>query len=489
MTEPKSLARVDWKLGQALMPAHFLWQEDSLRSEFEARFAHQARPMWGVARLLWDETILRKAGRLILREVQLVLETGLLIDVPGNARSVALDLVADENGHADVFLYVVSTPDLVRGAATDQEGSLIELRMQKLELSQRSIKTPQPGFYLGRFFPDQPRDDESEFDATSQPKTNRIGWRWDASYVPPLICLGALPAFAQARLEFFSGALAEWMDVLRTQAVDNGIAVHKRVEAQLLLRSALGLQWYLHQLKPGLAPLSTDSRISETHSEFRVHPFELYERFVALYLDVHSFRTTPQQALQRSAPRALAYAHDDLARTFDDVERAITEELSRPRADSPQWPFVEDELTGVSVCELPKGLSLDSEVYLLVQFQRGSESDSADAVAGLDPRLLGLKLAEPATLDSVERRALPGIVITRVKLVPFPHDFDTTVTQFYRLQPSEELSAAKRAGKVAFRRRKRPIRASFLYSPDAVIAIEPNHVGSSVESPRLHRFK
>lgn len=489
MTEPKSLGRVDWKLGQALMPAHFLWQEDSLRSEFEARFAHQARPMWGVARLVWDEAILRKAGRLILRELQLVLETGLLIDVPGNARSVALDLVADEHGRADVFLYLVSSPDLVRGAASDQEGSLIELRMQKLELSQRSLKTPQPGFYLGRFVPVQPQDGEPELSEAAQPKTNRIGWEWDASYVPPLIYLSALPAFAQARLEFFSGALAEWMDFLRAQAVDNGIAVHKRVEAQLLLRSALGLQWYMHQLTPGLAPLSTDSRTSEVHPEFRVHPFELYERLVALYLDVHSFRTTPQQTLQRSAPRALVYAHDDLAPAFNDVERAITEELSRPRADSPQWPFIEDELTGFSVCELPKGLSFDSEVYFLVQFQRGSESDAADAVVGLDPRLLGLKLADPATLDAVERRALPGIVMTRVKLLPFPHDFDTTVTQFYRLQPSEELTSAKRAGKIAYRRRKRPIRLSFLYSPDAVISIEPHLVGSSVESPRLHRFK
>jgi type VI secretion system protein ImpJ len=489
MTEPKSLARVDWKLGQALMPAHFLWQEDSLRSEFEARFAHQSRPMWGVARLVWDEAILRKAGRLILRELQLVFETGLLIDVPGNARSVALDLVEDEHGRADVFLYLVSTPDLVRGAATDQEGSLIELRMQKLELSQRSLKTPQPGFYLGRFVPDASRVDEPQVNEGSQPKTNRVGWRWDASYVPPLIYLSASPAFAQARLEFYSGALAQWMEILRAQAVDNGIAVHKRVEAQLLLRSALGLQWYLHQLMPGLAPISTDSRTAEERSEFRVHPFELYERLVALYLDVHSFRTTPQQTLQRSAPRALVYAHEDLARTFDDVERAITEELSRPRADSPQWPFVEDQLTGLSVCELPKGLSLDSEVYLLVQFQRGSESDSEEAVVGLDPRLLGLKLADPDTLDSVERRALPGIVMTRVKLVPFPHDFDTTVTQFYRLQPSEALASAKRAGKIAYRRRKRPISSSYLYSPDAVIEIQTNLVGAADGSPRLHRFK
>ena len=462
MADPKSLCRVDWKLGQALMPAHFLWQEDSLRSEFETRFEHQARPMWGVVKFVWDETILHKAGRLIVRELQLVLETGLLIDVPGNARPVSLDLVEDEDGRADVYLYLVSSPDLVRGTLDDQEGSLIELRMQKLELSQKRLKTPQPGFHLGRFSPARAADGEQE----PEPKQNQKGWRWDPSYVPPLVTLSALPAFADARVVWFNGALAQWVEVLRTQALENSIAVHKRVEAQLLLRSAYELQWFLHQLAPNLESGSGTESEDSQQPALKVHPYEFFERVVRLYLDIFSFRTTPQQTLLRTKPLALLYQHQDVARCFEQAEAAIQAELERPRSDSPQWPFSED-ISGVSVCELPQGLRAEAELYFLIQFTRGSDAFAEEAAQGLDSRLLGLKLAEPSELEAVERRALTGIPFVRVRLVPFPHNFDSTVTQFYRLLPCDELTLARKARQVAFRRRKRPIQMSFLYSPDA----------------------
>ncbi len=460
MADPKSLCRVDWKLGQALMPAHFLWQEDSLRSEFETRFEHHGRPMWGVAKFVWDDAILRKAGRLIVRELQLVLETGLLIDVPGNARPVSLDLVEDDEGRADVYLYLVSNPDLVRGALDDQEGSLIELRMQKLELSQQQKKTPQPGFRLGRFVP------LTGDEASNEPKKNPNGWRSDDSYVPPLVFLPALPAFADARCVWFNGALARWTEVLRSQALENSIAVHKRVEAQLLLRSAYELQWFLHQVSPSLEPGSTEESERSQQPALRIHPFEFFERVVRLYLDIYSFRTTPQQLSLRPKPLQFSYQHENLAHCFEQVEAAISAELDTPRADSPQWPFIED-ISGVSVCELPKGLRPEAELYLLIQFTRGSDEFAEEVAGGLDSRLLGLKLAEPAELEAVERRALTGIAFARVRLVPFPHNFDSNVTQFYRLLPGDELALARKTRKIAFRRRKRPIQMSFLYSPDA----------------------
>src|SRR5690606_18585000 len=178
----------------------------------------------------------------------------------------------------------------------------------------------------------------------------------------------------------------------RSQALENSIAVHKRVEAQLLIRSAYELQWFLHQLSPNLEPRNEEERERSQQPALKVHPFDFYERAVRLYLDLYSFRTTPQQLSLRPKPIQLLYQHESLASCFEQLEAAISNELDRPRADSPQWQFVED-VAGLSVCELPPTLRSEAELYLLIQFTRDSDEFAEEAEGGLDSRLLGLKLA------------------------------------------------------------------------------------------------
>src|SRR3954470_17145209 len=148
MAEARSLCRIDWKLGQALMPDHFLWQEDSLRHEWELRFSHQSLPLWGVVDLAWDEVLLRTTGRLLIDRLQVVFETGLLVDVPGNARPVSIDLPKPGNDPVDLFIHLESEPEVVKSSWSDKEGSLVELRMQKLALATAPLATPLPGLRL-----------------------------------------------------------------------------------------------------------------------------------------------------------------------------------------------------------------------------------------------------------------------------------------------------------------------------------------------------
>src|SRR5262245_51530070 len=108
MTEARSLCRIDWKLGQALMPDHFLWQEDSLRREWEVRLSHQALPTWGVAAFEWDEEMLKAKGRLLIKRLQLVFPTGLLIDVPGNTQQAAFDLPPPQRDPIDIYVHLDS---------------------------------------------------------------------------------------------------------------------------------------------------------------------------------------------------------------------------------------------------------------------------------------------------------------------------------------------------------------------------------------------
>jgi type VI secretion system protein ImpJ len=461
MAEARSLCRIDWKLGQALMPDHFLWQEDSLRHEWELRFSHQSLPLWGVVDLGWDEVLLRTTGRLLIDRLQVVFETGLLVDVPGNARPVSIDLPKPGNDPVDLFIHLESEPEVVKSSWSDKEGSLVELRMQKLALATAPLATPLPGLRLMRLRPYS----ETSPDAPEKAPT---GWALDTEYVPPLVNMFGLREFGLKRFAALNRAIERWKDALRGRAVENTLGVHKRVEASMYLRRVQSLCWYLRQVSPALVPVAASPREPDHRQApaLLVHPFELFQRMVDLYLDVFAFRCGPLQTIQKAEPIACLYQHEDLAGSFGAVEAALEEELSRPGAGSPEWAFTRDKLDSDRlVCSFPEPVAADAELYFLVQFE--SQGADPNALAeGLDPRLLGLKLAAPERLDAVTRRVLPGIPFERVRLVPFPHDFDPSSVQFYRLKHGPEWAWAHAAGAIAYCPGARAIRQSFVYSPD-----------------------
>jgi len=458
MTEARSLCRIDWRLGQALMPDHFLWQEDSLRREWEVRLSHQPLPMWGVAAFSWDEELLRAKGRLLVKRLQLVFETGTLVDVPGNARQVSLDLPAPQLDPVDVYIHLDSEPEIVKGEWSDKEGSFVELRLAKLRLATQLLDTPLPGFHLLRL---GPVTDESQPGPARVP----LGWQVDPSFAPATVTLAGFPPFAQTRFLKLSRALERWKEMLARQAVENCLAVHKRVEAALYLRHCRMLDWELAQVAPlwnGPSAAAVDDR--HRTPSVQAHPFELFRWLVSLYADVFSYRCGPLQLMAGAEQSDCAYRHDDLARCFGEVEDAIERELSRPGAGSPEWAFAPiSPGSSIHVCTFPESLPPDAELYFLVQFE---EDTSAVAHDGLDPRLLGLKLAAPERLEAVHRRVLAGIPLERVKLVPFPHNFDASTVQFCRIKPGDEWAWAHAARAMAYDTAGRARHRSFLYCPN-----------------------
>ncbi len=492
------------------MPDHFLWQEDSLRHEWELRFAHQPRPNWGVAELAYDEALLRSSGRLLIKRLQLVFETGLLIDIPGNAAPVSIDLPEDSPDSVDVFLHLESRPEAVKGGFSDREGSFVELRLQRVRLATRELETPLPGFRLLRL---APRPSEQE------PPVAGRGWQLDTDFVPALISIFGLPSFGRGACLRLGELLLRWLQFLREQALENSLSVDKRVEARLYLRRARSLAWYLHQLVPdwaarartegaesglwprfgggpsrGSAPparraaaLGASPEVDRGEAPaLRPHPFDLLQRAVELHLDIHAYRSSPLDTLQGIEPPMSRYRHDALGEVFGEALALIESELQRPGPGSPEWSFRPDaEEAGRFVCSLPEGARADSEVYFLVQFE-GRDPEPATTEAGLDRRLLGLKLAAPNRLTTVEQRVLCGIVIERVRLVPFPHNFDSATVQFYRLKHGPEWTWAHRQGAVAYRAGGRPIARSFLYSPD-ISAARGEPPASGVGATAAHR--
>src|SRR5436190_204564 len=56
MTE--TLARIDWKMGQTLLPEHFVAQEDALIADSALRFGMMGVPFHGIGRLRWNDSLL-----------------------------------------------------------------------------------------------------------------------------------------------------------------------------------------------------------------------------------------------------------------------------------------------------------------------------------------------------------------------------------------------------------------------------------------------
>jgi predicted component of type VI protein secretion system len=443
------------------MPDHFLWQEDSLRREWELRFAHQSLPMWGVAALAWDQELLQTKGRFLIKRLQLVFETGELVDVPGNARQVWIDLPR-KGDTANIYVHLDSAPEVAKGELTDQEGRFMELRWQKLLLDTRPIKTPLPGFKLLRL-------SRLSHEEPGQPKQEALGWQVDPSFVPALITTTAFAPFAELRLLKLNRAIEAWTEILRKQSVESCLAVHKRVEAAVYLRQVRGLGWELRQVAPSLDRLPDGQKADRRQAAaLQVHPFELYRQLVALYLDIFSFQCGPLQTIAKTEPEPCRYQHEGLARCFREVEDAIDAELARPRAKSPAWEFDPQpcpEQSVASVCVFPGKISPETELYFLIQLDEQRE-DITTTEKGIAKCMAGLKLAAPARLDTVYQRALPGIGFERVKLIPFPHNFDSASVQFWRVRRGPEWEHACQEGAIAYYPGGRPRHKSFLYSPD-----------------------
>ena len=74
-------SRVNWQMGQALLPEHFYAQEQSLREEATLRMRAQPAPSWGLASLTLDAFQLVK-GIVSVQEIKVRLVHGRAISAP-----------------------------------------------------------------------------------------------------------------------------------------------------------------------------------------------------------------------------------------------------------------------------------------------------------------------------------------------------------------------------------------------------------------------
>jgi type VI secretion system protein ImpJ len=392
---PNQTSRVHWQMGQALLPEHFYAQEQSLREEIGLRFRTAPVPSWGLASLQWDTFQLIK-GIISVQELTLFLQSGTVIDVPGNTAPAVMNLNATGAALATVYVHLDSAFDVVSTAQGDDAEEGVERVVQRIELSTSPYTdTSAQTFKLADF--------EAGPDGA---------WSLVAGYVPPLVRLGTSPFF-EAQRERARGIARTVRQTLLSEIQDNYLAAENQSAAKAALRGLYGFMGLLADVDAGV-PLP---------------PYELFKALRGLYLDICVFRGINPASAER------AYDHEDIAGSFETLLKGIEEQVSIGGQKVPYVEFVRRE--GMLVCELPVECRRAKDVFMLVQ--KPQVSSTVD--------LTRLKVASESRIHTVYERALKGIPLQKMDNPPFFRGISANV-DFFAITPGQEWDYAVREGKV-----------------------------------------
>jgi len=392
------LARVCWKMGQTLLPEHLMAMEDSLLANTVLRFRMQGLPSYGIGKLILNETLLGE-GIFSVQEMTLVLSSGLLLSVPGNARLSPFNLNLPGTTEVPVYLHILNdTPaaDSSPGGWDDDAEARIPRLMHRMALSsEQDYPNVIETLKLAEFL-----------------KSPQGIWQISRDYIPPLLQMGTSP-FLRSEIDALSEALTLFQYNLYMDAVSY-LSGDSLSSVKQCLKSVFRTQRLLANL------------VSQVH----LHPFFFCEELLTLYTEVCFYRnTTPENITS-------AYNHDQLASLHNIID-LINKQMQMVRSLPPYLPFeLSDNIYKV---KLPDEIRQATNVYLLAQKDRVISRLSLD----------DLKLASLSRLTVVHKMALQGIPFKRVEHPSFQHSFGAEV-EFYLLKEGEEWDHALNEMMVAF---------------------------------------
>jgi type VI secretion system protein ImpJ len=388
------MTRVFWHMGQALLPEHFYAQEESLRAEASLRFSMLSTPSWGLGDLEWDPFLL-ETGKLSIKRMALVFESGSVVDIPGNAAPIDLDLTGVGHSRMPLFVQLQSGFDVVETRPGDPAEEGIQRIVQRVALS-ASQSSAEQTFQLA----------EVECDADGR-------WAFAKDYVPPLLRVKQNLLF-DGLLERMEGLLNQLRHALKEELQENHLSGETHVLAKQALRSLFSFNAALVDLRAGIAP----------------HPYELFTALRTLYIDTCVLRNVQSlEAIEKP------YDHKALARTFARLLDPLERLLARGRPEVPYVEFARKD--GLLFCDIQKNVKRARDVFLLVQ--KPHVASSVD--------LGRTKLSSPTRLHLVHERALTGIPFSRIERPPFAQSLSSAV-EIYAVSRGQEWDYAVGEGRI-----------------------------------------
>jgi type VI secretion system protein ImpJ len=397
------LARIDWRLGQTLLPEHFIAQEDAFTADVAARFGLIGVPYYGIGRLRWNDALLAD-GILSLISGTIVLPTGKILDIPGNTQALSFNLNTTGTTRVVVYLHLTNERGTVEGdganaATAGDDGEPVERVIHQIAFS--SDQAQKNAVYTMRF---------AEFE-----KNIENVWSLVEDYVPPLVCVGTSPFLARV-VDRLGRSLQAFHEKLREDIAASYLGGEGLFSAKICLKGVWSIERVLANLR----------------GQVKLHPHAFYEALKTFYAEVCIYQdVTPENI-------ASPYTHDDLAGCLRKVTKPLFEQLQVTRGKTPYLAF--ERKDGMFLlASIPQEVRVAKDVYLLLQKPRVSEVVSIE----------GIKLASRTRLPVVHQLSLVGIPIKRIERPPFQHQFGAEV-EFYQLVAGDEWDQALRESNLAF---------------------------------------
>ena len=403
------LARVSWKMGQTLLPEHLLAQEDSLLADTVLRFRMQGLPSYGIGNLILNETLLGE-GIFSIQEMTLIMASGLLLNVPGNAEVSPFNLNLPGTTRVSLYLHIfnnITTAANTPGGWGEEAEVRIPRVMCPLVISsEQDYPNALATLKLAEF-----------------KKSPQGAWQVSQEYIPPLLQVGTSP-FLRSEIDALGEALALFQYNLYMDAVSY-LSGDSLSSVKQCLKSVFRAQRLLANLG----------------SQVHLHPFFLYEELNTLYTEVCFYRNTKPENV--TSP----YNHDQLS-SLNNIIRLLDKQMQLVSSLPPYLPF--ELIDNIYRVKLPDEIRQATNVYVLAQKE--------GVVTQLD--ISGLKLASLSRLPIVHKMALQGIPFKRVEHPSFQHSFGAEV-EFYLIKEGEEWDHALNESTVVFYSRPELKEAAF----------------------------
>ncbi len=396
----ENLARVRWEMGQTLLPVHFKVQEEAMLADSAIRFKMHGVPAYGISKLVWNNTLL-KEGVFSIQSLTMIMPSGLLIDVPGNAKASPFNLNIPGDVAVSVYCHVIEEDfhgDAINDDTWDTgEDSNVSRKYHILVISA-----------------DQTAPGALETLKIAEFKKEPDGiWVMNTDYIPPMVQVGLSP-FLIDQLEELNQALELFHYNLAMDA-SGYLSGENLLSVKQCMKSSLKIQRFIANLK----------------DQIHCHPYFVYEALSEFYTEVCYYRKVMPENV--TSP----YKHEKLGSCFSRIIKPLMQQMQMMEEKSPYLPFKFKD--GIFSIDLPGEIRQASDVYFLVQ--KGHVTDRVD--------LGNLKLGSFSRIALIHKMALPGIPLKKTEKPPFQHSFGSEV-EFFRIIEGEEWDHALRTLSLSF---------------------------------------
>lgn len=395
----QQLKRVDWQLGQPLLPAHLIAQEESLIGNLNFYIQNLGIPYFGIGNLKWDDKLLSQ-GVVSINKLTVIFPNGDLIDVPDNGTINTYDLNLSGVNQLTLYLHVLkdSSQQSVFAESGEEE--------EKINYSIHNlVLTNEHHLYAGK----------ASLKLAEFEKDIENRWKLCENYAPPLFTILNHP-FLISKLSTIRTIIESFQRELELESSSGKLFEQKTLNTKLCLLEVASFRQFI---------LNMDRNII-------THPYHLYVKlshflntFALMFLDLTDFSVIP-------------YQHDKLAPLFSKLVDLLIQYL-KPKSDKLSSIKFEKKQNCYVSERLPQDLYETSEIYFIAQY--------------VDPKVKsaieGLRMAAYSRLFNVHRFALNGIVLLRLESAPFNNNFSRHA-QVYKIQKDSEWEHALSEGKVAF---------------------------------------